>query len=379
MLKNLDVHISDVPKNIIVIPKFDAEEEIIILQVHQYDRNDYLGWSDEFLITLNDTLQVKVPPSVQLEDYHTLKIPTSNFDFKEKINLTHVPRKIPYIIWNVSAGFEKQNNGIIRRQVENVRHLMELIHIPEGYTYNVLNDDDCRREISESSIEGLQEAYHSLRAGSFKADLMRYWLLYKYGGIYVDDKTLIREPLDTLKYSFLQADLFVGVHRTPEIAFMGCRPDSPIILNVLRKAVDTIRNRDYTSHRLGITGNFLFTEVLNSQQDVTIEEGIWRKFWGENVALLRINIANDQISWGDKTIWQKSVIPNRDWPRTEMHYSNLWENKRVYVDGNPEVPFLTHLFLKIPFLTILICIAPFILGYLIKWLQHEVYSRSRSI
>lgn len=373
--KLVDVSIKEVPKNLIVIPFFSDLPNEILLLFHQYDRNEYhTGWEESFSLTLefpsgstSQYYEVEVPPSFHIPDYHTVKVSVSSDTILRERPV--IPRKIPYIVWNISAPPEKQASPLVRRNVQVVRDITSLLQASS--LHFVLDDEACREEVQNSGMDGFLEAYDSLRAGSYKADLVRYWLLYKFGGIYHDDKTLIREPLDNDEL-FLQADLFVGVHRTPEIAFMGARRGSPIMFEVLKKAIYNIRMRRYTEHRLGITGNFVFTSVMESQNDPgDFREGIWRKYWGENVALLPITIANNKIIVNKKVIWEKSLVPNCDWPKGKSHYTNLWAQRQVFIDGNPPLTLLQTIrswkHLGSMVITISLFLSLLIIGFMIKY------------
>lgn len=71
----------------------------------------------------------------------------------------------------------------------------------------------------------------SLNPG-LRADALRYEILYKYGGIYVDTDMALVKPIHSLLDSF-QADLFICVSFTEPFevnnAIIGCVPKHPLI------------------------------------------------------------------------------------------------------------------------------------------------------
>ena len=69
-----------------------------------------------------------------------------------------------------------------------------------------------------------------------KSDLFRYWLLYKYGGIYLDADTVAYRPLDSL----LRYRAFVAKQHDGRVncAAMGCEPGSPAIKRLLDKCLE---------------------------------------------------------------------------------------------------------------------------------------------
>ncbi len=142
-------------------------------------------------------------------------------------------------------------------------------------------------------------------------------------------------------------DMFIGIigwgGGVPEIAFMGARAGSPIMLKALEKAIDNIINRRYTDDRLGITGNTMLRGVMDnpslSRIPDAVPDGIginWIKCLEENVALLRIENGDVKMYYGPELLWHRQAIPFHDWPKTATYYWNLWNMREVYVDGNPD-------------------------------------------
>jgi hypothetical protein len=62
------------------------------------------------------------------------------------------------------------------------------------YSYRFFDDDDVREFIATEFSDYL-EAYDRLEFGASKADLWRYLILYRYGGVYVDVDCECIEPL----------------------------------------------------------------------------------------------------------------------------------------------------------------------------------------
>lgn len=340
----VDVEITQLPVSLVAqVMLIDEGDPILVL--YRCDRYDYEGWAQSFVITLKfpdgSIYEIEVPPSYHLKDGHSLRIPVRPETLiRERPRQTN--RQIPRVIYNLSAPSEKQVSHEVRRLLKNVRRITNLLQC--NYLYIILEDEACNKEVESSDIPGFREAYRSLRAGSYKADLMRYYLLYRYGGIYHDDKTLIRQSLESDEYNSIleHSDLFIGNHRIPEIAFMGARRGSPIMLKALQQAIDNINRRDYMDNRLGITGNVMFARIMGQGMETApdIQVGmdvIWGKCWGEICALLPILLSNNGILAKDRFLWQRQAIPNADWPKPATYYANLWEQRAVYTDGNPAV------------------------------------------
>ena len=61
------------------------------------------------------------------------------------------------------------------------------------FKYFLFDDNDCLEFIKNNYDENVLNAYNSLIPGAYKADLWRYCILYKKGGLYLDIKY---RPLD---------------------------------------------------------------------------------------------------------------------------------------------------------------------------------------
>ena len=92
--------------------------------------------------------------------------------------MSKIPKKI-FQTWsttNISPGFQQ------------IVDLWKILN-PE-YEYCFYDNNDCDIFIKENFDERIYNAYCKIIPGAFKADLWRYCVLYKYGGVYVDIDTL---------------------------------------------------------------------------------------------------------------------------------------------------------------------------------------------
>jgi len=60
----------------------------------------------------------------------------------------------------------------------------------------VYDDDDARAFLASNFPPAVYESFKRLKSGAHKADLLRYALLFVYGGLYMDIKTQLIEPLN---------------------------------------------------------------------------------------------------------------------------------------------------------------------------------------
>src|ERR1700722_2016380 len=95
------------------------------------------------------------------------------------------------------------------------------------YSYELWDDEDNRRFI-ERDFPWISRIYESYSAEIYRADIIRYFYLYAFGGIYVDMDTKCVRSLDSLREL---ADVIVGrmgddpefAHSIPN-AFMASSP-----------------------------------------------------------------------------------------------------------------------------------------------------------
>jgi mannosyltransferase OCH1-like enzyme len=105
------------------------------------------------------------------------------------------------------------------------------------FTHYLYDDNDCRNFIINNFDKNIIKAYDSLIPGAYKADLWRYCVLYKLGGIYLDIKYYCVNgfKLKTLtdKEYFIR-DIEAsgsGIYN----AFMICKPGNKKLLNCINK------------------------------------------------------------------------------------------------------------------------------------------------
>jgi len=106
-------------------------------------------------------------------------------------------------------------------------------YAPE-YTHIILDDKDGTSFLTEYFEPVVLETFNKLKLGPHKADLLRYCLLYVYGGVYMDISTELMIPLSTLfadktvVYTVLAGSkdhIYQGVICTP--------PSNPLFLSLI--------------------------------------------------------------------------------------------------------------------------------------------------
>jgi hypothetical protein len=89
---------------------------------------------------------------------------------------------------------------------------------------------------AEDEFPGIAEQFIRIRHGAHKADLFRYYYLYKHGGVYIDTDVMLERDIN---YLVEQNDFVVGKSHGSKCwnGFIGSAPNNPIIKACLQDAV----------------------------------------------------------------------------------------------------------------------------------------------
>lgn len=110
----------------------------------------------------------------------------------------------------------------------------------QNYNYYLFDDTDAIKFLKYYFHKDVVNRFYDLSYGAHKADLLRYCLLYIYGGVYLDIKTILIKPLDEIfinktniytcisRYAFknnFEKYIYQGILATP--------PHKPIFLKLI--------------------------------------------------------------------------------------------------------------------------------------------------
>lgn len=125
----------------------------------------------------------------------------------------------------------------------------------QGFHIKFYNDDDALESIKPFGDTVLQ-VFNSL-TGAHRADLWRYCMLFKYGGVYTDIKTVFTRPLRSIlddRYCYTVRNMNClrsthpnGIHQ----GFLACKKYNPVMHNVLMNVLEDWRpTRHHYDHFL---------------------------------------------------------------------------------------------------------------------------------
>ena len=192
------------------------------------------------------------------------------------------------------------------------------------FNYFLFDDNDCREFIKTNFPADVLNAYDRLIPGAYKADLWRYCILYKKGGIYLDIKY---EPINGFKfYNLLEKEHWVqDVTKTNVYnALMVCKEGNPLLLKAINQICENVKNRYYGEGFLDPTGPGLLAKYFTNEE----------KDLFDTKHLLYGNSDGDKyIKFNDSLILKcySGYFSERKASSTKKHYAEFWNKRQVYL------------------------------------------------
>lgn len=205
---------------------------------------------------------------------------------------------------------------LMKNNVEYIKH------INPAFTYRLFDDQDCYNFIKENYPENVLVAFNKLIPGAYKADLWRYCVLYKLGGIYLDIKY---RPVKGFKFiNLTEKEHWVldndghGVYN----ALMVCKPGNQILLNAINQIVQNVKTKFYGGSCLDPTGPKLLAKYFNNNQKSQFE--LKHSFFE--------NHSNRFIHYKNYIILKSynGYLEEHGKNQKVEHYSILWGRRMIY-------------------------------------------------
>ena len=151
-------------------------------------------------------------------------------------------QKIPKIIWQTM----KTNEVPVFMK----SYADSWIELNPEYEYRFCDDDDIINFLKTNFPEYL-ESYKSLKYGASKADLWRYLIIYKYGGVYADIDCMCINPLR--KWVDKEASFVTALGTNSDICqwLIISVPENPIFLRAAQKTIQNSQNKNSLSTHYG--------------------------------------------------------------------------------------------------------------------------------
>jgi mannosyltransferase OCH1-like enzyme len=226
----------------------------------------------------------------------------------------------------------------------------------KDYVLFYFDDEDCKKSIEESQNEKLIYAYSNLIPTAFKADLWRYYILHKYGGIYLDFSHVANIPYDDIIQD--EKEIFVkdkldeyGINNS----FMICSKNNEVLKRAIEFCIYNVENKRYDLRFLEITGPQLleraYRDVHNISSNIQyIEMGmpsikhrlIDHDYSKEDTIVGIVNENNEEVV-KVRGIQNHYSLLYKNFET--LHYSGLYNDKLVYV--NEKINNIKNLYRKL--------------------------------
>lgn len=202
---------------------------------------------------------------------------------------------------------------------------------PEFNNY-IYTEDECYKFIEENFDKNVANAYKGLNPIAYKSDLWRYCMLYIKGGIYIDIKLEIMQPLlDIIKK---YPTIFV-MENAPGInnGFIVTPPKNKIMKACIDEIVINVKTKDYKTANpvskdtppVDITGPYLLYRKLKESPDS--EKLLAQPFKYKDDAK---GYYNDILLYEE----YKGYRTDQSKIQKTPHYRDMYAERKVY---NPDV------------------------------------------
>ena len=247
--------------------------------------------------------------NIQQQNIQQQNIQQSNI--KQSIIQQPIYSKIPLNIfqtWHTLDLPPLMKQNLEKLKVDN----SEFIH----YLYD---DAMCRNFLKNNFDEDVLYTFDKLKPGAYKADLWRYCILYKYGGIYLDIKyycingfKLINLTDKEYYVRDRENNYEIGIYQ----ALLSCYPNNKIMYQSIYKIVENVKNNIYGISSLHITGPHLLSIFFMSIE----------------IKNMKLNLEVNGIQLNNNYILQyyKEYRKEQQLYQKLNHYGYLWETRNVY-------------------------------------------------
>lgn len=258
--------------------------------------------------------------------YYSKRFKRGNTSKVDIENEGYIPKKVFKTGINDYNDLNKELIGLFNKIVDE----------NPGFELEYYSDKDSRMFIKNNFNQDVLDAYDKLKPGAYKADLFRYSILYKRGGIYSDLSQTIMIPIENI--IDLENDNLYLVEDRPQtnfrgpnkgmlvegiqISFMGTRPKNKIYLDAINEIVINTKNNFYGGNPLSPTGPHLFKRILNKYDGdykIELEENGKQLVYKNTGELAIINRTKNHYR-----VNLNNAYVNKN------HYSYLWAINDIY-------------------------------------------------
>ena len=208
----------------------------------------------------------------------------------------------------------------------------DTIELNPDYKIQYFDDDMSRNFIKDNFSKHILDAYDSLIPGAYKADLFRYCILYKNGGVYSDltqqfyipfsriinncyDRLVLVKDIEKININF----------KIPiQINFMATTPKQKIFKLAIDKIVFNVKNKYYGLNSLEPTGPSLFRKCFDQIKPKYRMEIVFKR------TSSKINGTGGYIFNTNELVYTNKALIHEKYIKSNVHYGNLWHSRKIY-------------------------------------------------
>jgi mannosyltransferase OCH1-like enzyme len=194
------------------------------------------------------------------------------------------------------------------------------------FKYHLYDDADCREFIKDNFDNDVLYAYDTLIPGAYKADLWRYCILYKKGGIYLDIKYKCMNGFKLITLTdneYFVKDRYIGLGKHGIYnAFMICKSGNKQMIQCINQIVKNVKIRDYCTNPLEVSGPLLLIKYLTPGEIKNIRIKLDADEINQKFYLL---LDNNPII----TMYPEYRMEQKQTQKTK-YYDTLWREKNIY-------------------------------------------------
>ena len=305
---------------------------IVIYYISQYECSILIRNLDDENINLqNINLQIIIE---SLDNKKKEIIFIDDFSTHINIKTNIILEKLEYSIQNIPKNIFQTGSSNIVKNIIHYNSIMSFIDLNPDYCYYYYDNIDSRRFLRTYFDKSVNDAYDLLVPGAYKADLLRYCLLYVYGGCYFDCKQILLKPLNNIikkDDTLLLCQDFIddGILN----AVMLCEKNMDLMKIVIDECCNNIINRVKICP-LSITGpRFLYNVLMKKINKLNKSNFILQNCRPEHN---KDDYHTDYINNNIKLIANNDIILYRFYKGyynnylDKDHYGKLFHNNEIY-------------------------------------------------
>jgi len=211
----------------------------------------------------------------------------------------------------------------------NINLEMNKKNNPE-FNFYVYDEEKGYKFIKDNIDDSIANIFNKIKPGAYKADLLRYCLLYINGGVYMDIKWKLNVKLIDLINKY--GEIYVkDPDWYPDSCKRGCnngfiisKAKNPILLDCINQIKENFNNNYYGKNSLYPTGPCLLGYIIRSKYN-HIE---YKLKVSESQSPYTINDIDDNIIVSSYPNYRDELSK---YGKTK-HYVSMWNEKDIYTE-----------------------------------------------